>query len=538
MVANLPGGINAATNGPRFGPVASRWQPRVVAPPSGFGWSPTFAVIETAPGKFTANIQPTALRVPTNVTRYVAISDGNNADSGLSWALAHKSIWDCINAINDTTTVYIEGSADPHAPTMYDYDNAWRSALAFDANFIVVSDRTTLAPGYAVSSTYMPPGGADLGTWALTADPDGPHVYEATLAAAPNAVIDGTVRNAFGVATRLTSRASVALVEANPGSYYHAGGVLYVRTATAAAAGLSWALAGEPTPLVYEALLATEPFEVLDGSALAIQVSAADVNDNAGSYFWDAGTLYVRLADDRAPDSDVIAMISRAPDADLRALKASVINGHINTSTVDAYLQGLTFEGGNARCLYIQAATSVTLVDCTATHGQSEGISLTSSTASGDYTLHLIRCKALDCDADGLQYTTSGANAVCRVLEWNCESAGNSGAGTDQGSTAHFTAGNTSVSVIRVGGYYHGNKTQEIADVGGCDVWMLGSRIGDGAVVGFFCGDTSTAWLQGCILAGNSTDLQTDNAAGVISVADTCYATTTGDGTEGTVYHP
>lgn len=440
--------------GPTMGPQLGPGGGHAVSPPSGFGWTPSWQVLQLSATQFTTNLVVSSLKVSTSATRYVSPS-GNNANAGTSWGAAHRSLWDALNdafTAGVAVTIYVKGSPDPLNPMMYEYDHAWRSALAVDANVIVVSDEATLAPGYAISSTYMKPGGADLGTWALVGGGT-PNVYSATLAAAPNAVIDASILSSFGAGTRLTLQTSAADVEANPGSYYFA-----------------------------------------------------------------AGTLYVRTAD------------SRAPDANLRTLKAGVINGHINTASVDCYIQGLTFEGGNARCLFIQAATTVTLVDCKATHGQAEGLSLTSTTAAGDYTLHLIRCKALDCDADGLQYTTSGAGAVCRVLEWDCESTGNSGAGADQGSTAHFTAGNTSVSVIRVNGRYHHNKTQGVADVGGCTTWMLGCRF-VGESTGAYIGDAGTGWLHGCLMSGNTTDLVTDNASGNIKVAGTTYATSSGPGT-------
>lgn len=432
--------------------------PRTVNPPSGFGWSPAFAVIQTGPVTFTTDINTESLKRATTATRYVAISDGNNADSGLTWALAHKSIWDCINAVNQATTIYIEGSADPANPTMYDYDNAWRSNLAFDCNVIVVSDRTTLAPGYAVSSTYMVPGGAFLGTWALTADPDGPHVYEATLVAAPNQVIDDST----GTIVKLTSRASIALVEANPGSYFHGGGKLYVRRAA-----------------------------------------------------------------------------STAPSASLRALRASVVNGHTNSATTDLYIQGLTFEGGNARCMYLQACSSATFVDCTFRQGQTAGLELnfgvgvTNATA----TVYLIRCTGQGNAGDGLGATVNGSGMTVNWLEWDCESYGNSNGGTDQGSSLHFTVGNTAINVIRIGGNYHDNRTHGVADVGGvaeaggCDTWMQGCTVQgnpDGVHVG---GDAGEAWLHGCTIASGGDDLQADNAASVINVADTVYRTSSGPGT-------
>lgn len=456
--------VRSATFSGSFGLAGA--YPRKVSPPSGFGWSPTWGVIEIAPGVFTTTLDVRRdLMVATAATRYVALSDGSNADNGSTWALAHKSLWDGLNdafTAGLAVTIYVEGSADPLNPTVYDYDNAWRVALAVDANIIVVSDRTTLAPGYAISSTYMAPGGAYLGTWGL--GPTEAAVYEAALAAAPAMVIDATVTNATtGTHQRLTLQASAAAVQATPGSYYWAGGVLYVRTAD-----------------------------------------------------------------------------SRAPDASLRALRAGVVNGHINTATVDCYIEGLSFEGGSgagtSRALYIQAMTSATIVNCKATHSSGEGLSLSSSTVSADHTLHFINCQALDCDGDGFQYTATGNAAVVRALEWNCVSKVSSGAGTDQGSSAHRTAGNTSVSMIRIGCLFASNKTEGFADVGGTTTWALGCRF-ESEAIGAYVGDTGTGWLHGCTFNGCTTDLDPFDAGATIYTADCHYTTTAGSGTVGK-YHP
>jgi hypothetical protein len=453
--------------GPRMGPALGPNRgvgSRVVRRPVGFGWTPPCNIIEAAPGVFTTDLDADALLVPTAVTRYVNVARPNNLGDGLSWANADKGIWACLSATATAglaSTIYILGSADPDNPTLYDWDQAWIGALTVDANILVVSDTTTLAPGYAVTSTGMPAGGSHLGAWALTDEPDCPDVYEATLATAPNTVIDATLINSHGAPTRLTNQASIALVQANPGSWHHASGVVYVQSAD-----------------------------------------------------------------------------SRAPTSTLRVLRANATHVHVNGAAVNVYMRGLTIEGGNsARAVYMQAVESATFVDCTARCAQAAGFDLTTNTASATHTVIYVRCRALDNDADGFQYTASAASSTIRALEWDCFARGNSGAGTDQGSTAHFTAGNTAVSIVRVNGTFSSNKTQGIADVGdGIDSWNVGCGFTSEAI-GFFLGDDSDAWLDGCTFTGCTTDLATDDAAGVINTTGTAYATTSGAGTVQR-YHP
>ncbi len=439
--------------------------PRPCAPPSGFGWAPPFSIVEVASGRFTTTLDHLTLRVSTATTRYVAttaqVAAASNANTGLVKTLPKRSIWHAIN-VGANDTIYVLGSANPATPTLYDYDHAWRLVPVQATNVIVVSDFDTLAPGYAVSSTSMAEGGAHLGAWGL--GPTEAAVYEATLAATPTAVIDASSLDANGAPVELTNRASAALVQANPGSWYWSGGVLYVRT------------------------------------------------------------------------SD-----SRDPDANLRALRsgaAGAINGHLNTA-ISIYVQGMIFEGGNARAFYLQNCATATFVDCAFRNGQIAGLELNvgAGVTNATCTVYLIRCKGLANNSDGMGGTVNGSGMTLNWLEWNCEGAGNDGGvGTDQGSSLHFTAGNTAVNAIRIGGRYHGNRTHGFADVGGCDTWALGCRV-YGEATGITIGDTSTAWLHGCVLTGNTTDLVTDNAAGAINTTDTIYTTSSGTGTVQR-YHP
>lgn len=451
----------ATSSARRSGFLGGNVFPRAISKPSAFAYAPTFAQVQLGPNLFTTSLDPSSLKPSTAQARYVDAAAPNNASTGLDPALPKQALWSAIG-VGGNDTIYIKGSTDPTNPTLYE-DNMknWSSNPVQSCCFVVVSNFTTLAPGYAITSTSMPAGGASgrLGTWALTADAAGPHVYEATLLAAhaPNAVIDATVLNAVGAPTALTARASIALVEANPGSYWH---------------------------------------------------------DSAG------GKIYVRAVDSRAPDTKV------------RVLRDQQTNGLVN-SNVSLYVERLTFEGGNQRAFYGQRYAAATFVDCAFWHSSRQGMELNSSTAGVTQSTYLIRCRALSNAGDGFGATASGAATVVQWLEWDCEAAGNSGASSDEGSSVHKSVGNGAVTSIRVGGSYHGNKTDGIADVGGMQSWVVGSHIySEAGTSGFYCGDASTAWLHGVTLTGNAADIATDNAGGTVNVdGSTIYATTAGAGT-------
>lgn len=119
--------------------------PRRIAPPAGFGWSPTWDVIETAPGVFVTTLDPASLRVATTRAVYVDIATGSDGNAGTSSAAPKKSINAAINLwANDT--IYVKAGTYPEA-------NSWSGGVPFGANVNVigVTDFATLAPGRVIS---------------------------------------------------------------------------------------------------------------------------------------------------------------------------------------------------------------------------------------------------------------------------------------------------------------------------------------------------------------------------------------------------
>jgi hypothetical protein len=435
--------------GPRLalGSGPSRVNPHVVRVPSGFPWPPSFSIIQTGPRSFTTTLDPTSLAPSTSATLYANTARPNNTGNAQSWAAADQAIWAALNhvGVGTATRLYIMGSADPDAPTIYPWTKAWRVGTSGNLHVTVVSDENG-TPGYAVSSTALVAGDGELGAWGLVGGSE-PNTYSATLTTAPAKVIDGNVLDSDGVATTLTLRASAAAVEANPGSYYHAAGVLYVRT-----------------------------------------------------------------ADSRAPSFPT-----------LRPLRGGTsVNGLANGART-VHVERLSFEGGSTRIFYAQEA-NVSFVDCDFTHGTALGfeMSIPGTTTDATRTAHLIRCRFLRNAGDGCGYTAAGSGMTIRGFEWGCTYANNSGAGTDQGGSAHFTSGNTEISVIRLTPTCRGNKTHGFADVGGCDTWILGGTV-SGESAGVHIGDGGTGWLQDVVFSSNTEDLQTDDAAGRIYVSGVHY---------------
>ena len=286
---------------------------------------------------------------------------------------------------------------------------------------------------------------------------------------------------------------------------------------------------GGTTPaLAYRAIWA--PINVLGAATTIYVLGSADRNNPTVYPAADAWLLPLVQSVNVIVVSDLTTL---APGWAVSSVESNptAINGHSSVA-VNLYVERLGFKYGNARAFFLQNVGTATFVDCDFTLGTQEGLSLNSSAVSAVHTLYLVRCRAYDNqNGDGFPYTATGAGSTIRVLEWDCEGFDNVGA-SSQGSSGHFTAGNAEVSIIRVGGRYYNNGAQEAADVG-CQSWNLGCTFDgqDAAGIGYTMSGTGTAWLHGCVLTGNATDITTDDAGGTVNVYDTDYRTTSGTGT-------
>lgn len=197
---------------------------RMQKPPE-FGWSIPYPIFRHSADDYVVDIDPTSLRPTTGVSLYVSPS-GNNANTGLSWAQAKRSIYYAVISMNNAldgnpaygpATIYVEGGAT------YDYTNGFRGLTPGDDSFSIIPvDRGN---GLRIRATTSR---LDL-TWGVVGGAS-PNVYSASLAAAPYSVVDELSPTSQGLGSRLTLQTTVSGVQANPGSYFHSASVIYVRT--------------------------------------------------------------------------------------------------------------------------------------------------------------------------------------------------------------------------------------------------------------------------------------------------------------------
>ncbi len=151
-------------------------------------------------------------------TYYVDPVTGNNANAGTSAGTALKDMNTAL-AKSDVQCVVL-------AAGIYTQNEAWTTYSRPNRSVIIECQA-----GRAVVGKFETP------TWTLTATRT--YTYQHTLAGTVLRAYDATARDADGLPTVLTLRSSVADVEANPGSYYISGGVIYAHAADSRAADRS-----------------------------------------------------------------------------------------------------------------------------------------------------------------------------------------------------------------------------------------------------------------------------------------------------------
>lgn len=145
-----------------------------------------------------------------DTTLYVDVATGSDSNPGTA-ALPLKSIYQAVHARSGNVQVYVR-------PGVYAGNDSWR-----DAN--PTSTRLVVEPWPGFSGRIISRRSATGLTWTLNTG----STYQATVASA-GSVVDAANIDANGDFTRLTLRTSIALVDANPGSYFFSGGIVYVRT--------------------------------------------------------------------------------------------------------------------------------------------------------------------------------------------------------------------------------------------------------------------------------------------------------------------
>jgi hypothetical protein len=245
--------------------------------------------------------------------------------------------------------------------------------------------------------------------------------------------------------------------------------------------------------------------------------SITDVQNNAGSFYHDGSTLYVRTHDNRTPDSDV------------KPLWAKSIWSSSNV-THDVYLEGIEFWGQDA--LRINGDTSgnsarVVAVDCGFRFSPYGGNARCDAIAD----VRFIRCAVSDSNEDGFSYTNTSSGFSQNVLELNC-SAYRCGRISDGDFNNNCSTSHNTCNVIRIGGTYDTSQGPVIADVSGSQAICYGvtarnanSSNGDAHVsdASFSSGtygtngEISKLWLYGCTASGSGFDRGVSGGGIIIS---------------------
>lgn len=283
--------------------------------------------------------------------------------------------------------------------------------------------------------------------------------------------------------------------------------------------GLSWS----PDATHYEASQATRIWNVFDASILdsngdntmlTQKLSEAEVEGEAGSWFWDdaSDTLFVRTPDDRLPDANILPLETRS-------------YAGLLTSARTVYLENLQFEGGaiGFGLVSTSAASKVYAKNCSFKYA---------------YNAHGFGCSGggeaimQDCIAarnigpvasatDGFKMLeSSGQFANFALLQCQARHNGKPGQTSSNGYSRHDRG-----STVVVGGEFFNNYGRNLHDVdaGNGDplLWCLGVNAHDSEGTGandvnFGIGTSAnqggSMWLDGCISTGSAVDA--DAAAG------------------------
>lgn len=169
-------------------------------------------------GTYTCNITPESLIDTTGYakTYYVDNVGGNNANSGLTWALRKKSIGNAIRAASTSgiaSRILVWNSGVPY----------YRTVSATDDSNDIVSAVPLLIEAM---NGRIETGTFDILTWTLASGQT--KTYQATKSAAGR-VFNTRIKDSYGIPIEYKWVASIAAVEAEAGTWYTDATTVYVR---------------------------------------------------------------------------------------------------------------------------------------------------------------------------------------------------------------------------------------------------------------------------------------------------------------------
>lgn len=260
-----------------------------------------------------------------------------------------------------------------------------------------------------------------------------------------------------------------------------------------------------------------------DAQKLIAQASAADVEDNPGSWYTDATSVWVRTTDSRKPDNNIYLLSSAV------AYVGELVG---NASGAVLYVEGLDFVGGGVHTFFSRADSSGNMPtlyakNCTFKYGSDANMAI-----RGTFAI-LQNCIVAHAENDGISYKAYNG-ALANGVEIDVIGRDNGVADDiDNGSTMHDGG-----AVFRLNSEYMRNAGPNVQDIGdGTLSWNVACNAHDSAsdvnndnwVVGGSA-TTSTMWLDSCSTSGSAVDLTSEDGA-VLYIRNTPYTTASVAGT-------
>ena len=198
----------------------------ILPPPTGLGWTPPMTVWMHNDGTYSTDFDIEDYRpLGTPVDVYVSAS-GSDANTGLTSDSPLKNLKTALALAESLSSSGDVCRLIMASGSYIGQDQIDPAGLVFEDRLWIVEtlDGSTATVGIYSNYTWSKSGGYTNVYQVATAD-----TFQAW-------VFDAGVVDDFGVYTRLTLQSSIANVDANPGSYYVTGGILYVHTADSRAA--------------------------------------------------------------------------------------------------------------------------------------------------------------------------------------------------------------------------------------------------------------------------------------------------------------
>jgi len=244
-----------------------------------------------------------------------------------------------------------------------------------------------------------------------------------------------------------------------------------------------------------------------DPTELIPVANTSAVASTPGSWYSSGTELFIRLADNRAPDSSVLVNMN----ARVLTVNAAVVGNY------SAYYEGIEFwVGADARLTEKGTDCRFLAKNCKFKFsGAGNGL-----TILGMALTVLENCEASKNYLDGFNYHESSGR-LGEIVEINCVGRKNGKiAGSQNGSSAH-----DGMNIVRVGGLYELNAGGNIADVSGTKTHNIGVTAKNSTGYDYDFYTETGMWMDSCVATGSTVSLYA-NLGGTIYLRNTVYTGT------------